>query len=454
MVYIVADSAENLAFQVASNDAEQASPFIPDTTPANLLYFDLDMDDGTLTLEFDEAVDVSTLNLDQVEIQNDKSNPSAIRRLTDIAVDQLPRNGSDGPVVTIPLPSGDLFYLQRQTNLAVSNDTTFLVILNFAIADMGGNRLVRIPNIDSLPVRTFTEDMTPPSITAFHMDLDAARMYLTFNEAIQTVQSPPTGYINLSSDSLGSNVLPISTSNVFITGSNSNQVQINLVNTEYFTIILSESCSSSENCFISLEEGTVTDYVSLPNDLSTFMATAFTPDNNRPDFVEFEEFNLRDGFIIIEFNEPVNTSNFDAQGIQLQTLYTVPFSSVSLTDATAEGIDEFFTKIQINLTKQEVDDIKLDGTVCSRRYNCYVRFLSGSVITDFAGNLVNTDTGDNPATLFTLDTDRPILEDYTLDLNTAVLTLTFSEPVSYESLNAGEIAIQSSSDDTQATVTT
>ena len=449
---IVADSAENLAFSVASNAAEQATELIPDTTLANLLYFDLDMDDGTLTLEFDEAVVMSTLNLDQVEIQNAQSNPSVIRRLTDVGASEPPRTDPDGPIVTIPLPSADLFYLQRQTSLAVSNDTTYLIILNFAISDLNANRVVRIPNIDALAVRTFTEDTTPPSLTGFHMDLHNARMYLTFSEALQTVQSPPTGYINISSDTLGSNVLEISSTASIRGGNNDNQVQINFASTEYFNIILSDSCNTNSTCFVSLQEGTVTDYVSLPNDLTTpFVATDYTVDRNPPDLVEFEEFNLRDGILVLEFNEPVNTTTFDPVEVQLQTLYTAPYSSVSLTSATAEGIDEYFTKIQINLTKQEVDDIKLDGTVCSRRYNCYVSFLSGSAITDIAGNLVNNATGDNPVTEFTLDTDRPILEDYTLDLDSAVLTLTFNEPVSYISLNADEITIQSHADGTLQT---
>ena len=454
---IVEDRAENMAFSIEPDMAQQAAQLIPDTTLSNLLYFDLDMDNGILTLEFDEAVDVSTLNLDQIEIQDDQSSPSVIRTLTDIAADQPPRTDANGPIVTIPLPSVDLFFIQRQTNLAIDNQTTYLVILNFAIFDMNNNRVVRIPNIDALEVRDYTPDITPPYLTGFHMDLDHARMYLTFNEAIQTVQSPPTGYINISSDLQRSDFVEISSNAGIRSGDNNNQVQINFENEEYFTIILSESCNNNISCFVSLQEGTVTDYVSLGNTGSSvtnpFMATDFTVDTNAPDLVLFEEFNLKDSYLLLQFNEPVNASTFNANQIQLQTLYTEPFSAVTLINATAEGIDEFFTIVQINLTKAEVDNIKLDGNVCSRRYNCYVSFLSGSAITDIAGNLVSTSTGDNPVMQFTLDTDRPTLEDYTLDLNTAVLTLTFNEPVAYESLNADQIGLQSSSDGTQETTT-
>ena len=458
---IVQDPAENLAFGIDSLSAHQAANFVSDTTQVNLLFFDLDMDDGTLLLEFDEAVDVSTLNLDQIEIQNDASNPSFIERLTDIAATFPPRTDGDGPIVTIPIPVQDLVNLQTTTTIAVSNTTTFLVILNFAIVDMNGNRVVRIPNIQALPVRKFTPDKTPPTVTGFHMDLHNSRIFLTFSEALQSVQSVTSDYITILAGPSSNSTRAI-TSAAEIRNNARNQLLINFENIEFYEIVLLNFCKSVNDCYVSLNPGTVTDYVNLPNDAITqdnpFMVTQFTADARRPILSEFKEFNLRDGYLVLQFNEPMDVSNFNPSLLQLATLYTDPFSKLTLSSAIAEATDDYYTTIRVNLTATEVDNIKLAEYVCSRRYNCYVRFLSTSVITDISGNLVDAskignNTGDDPVTLFILDVDQPILEDFTLNLNTDTLTLTFDEVVSYESLDPTALAVQSAADGTLESTT-
>ena len=178
---VVEDPAQNLALEIPADNATAAARFTPDTTRPNLIAFDLDMDSVTLTLVFDEAVNVDTLDLDQIEIQNRVTEPNVIERLRDYSF-----TASDGRVINVPLHFNDQIELQQDTRIAVSNTTTFLVILNFAIRDMNGNFVVRIPNIEALPVRNYIADTSQPFLTGFRFDLDAGILYLSFNEAIQS----------------------------------------------------------------------------------------------------------------------------------------------------------------------------------------------------------------------------------------------------------------------------
>jgi len=184
---VVQDSAQNLAFEIPVDNATAAGRFTPDTTRPNLITFDLDMDSVMLTLVFDEAVDVTTLDLDQIEIQNRVSTPSVIDRLQDNSF-----AAPNGPVVNVPLHFNDQVTLKRNVQIAVDNTSTFLVILNFAIRDMNGNYVIRIPNIAALPVRNFIPDTSQPFLTGFRFDLDAGNLYLSFDEAIQSASVVPS----------------------------------------------------------------------------------------------------------------------------------------------------------------------------------------------------------------------------------------------------------------------
>jgi len=59
----------------------------------------------------------------------------------------------NGPVLDVSLHFNVQVTLKRNVQIAIDNTTTFLVILNFAIGDMNGNYVIRIPNIAALPLQ-------------------------------------------------------------------------------------------------------------------------------------------------------------------------------------------------------------------------------------------------------------------------------------------------------------
>ena len=446
---VVQDSAQNLAFEIPVDNATGSRRFTPDTTRPNLITFDLDMDSVMLTLVFDEAVDVTTLDLDQIEIQNRVSTPSVIDRLRDYSF-----TAPNGPVVDVPLHFNDQVTLKRNVQIAVDNTTTFLVILNFAIRDMNGNYVIRIPNIAALPVRNFIPDTSQPFLTGFRFDLDAGNLYLSFDEAIQSTSVVPSRITLLAGPSSNVTHQVVTPNN---DRNNDATVSVTLNATDLNAIKLLDLCTDLTNCFVSIENNTVLDFVDLSNVEypldNPFNATRFDRDTTAPQLSEFVEFNLRDGIFTLEFNEPVRTDTIDPTGIVLQSLFEEPVSMYTLTNATTD--DPNGQTVVFNLSRTDLKAVQADPFICSRRYNCYVRVLSNA-FQDIAGNAVQNVAEIHPGfivTQFMLDTENPILETFSLDMNTGSITLTFSKAVSYQSLQLQQLTLQSALDGSFSAVT-
>ena len=439
-----------MALEIPADNAIAAARFTPNATRPNLIAFDLDMDSVTLTLVFDEIVDVNTLDLGQIEIQNQVTEPTVIERLQD-----YPFTGPNGRTVSVPLHFSDQVELQQDTRIAVSNTTTFLAILSFAIRDTSGNFVVRIPNIAALPVRNYTADTSQPFLTGFRFDLDAGILYLSFNEAIQSSSITPSR-ITLLAGPLSNTTYKVITPNN--DQSNDATVTVTLNSSDLNAIKLLDLCTNSTNSFISLENDTVLDFVSLSNVEypleNPFQATIIIPDVTGPKLTEFVKFNLRDGTFTLEFNEPVRTDTIDPTGIILQSLFEQPASTYTLTNTATNDPDG--VTVMLHLSRTDLEAVQANPFICTRRHNCYVRLL-GNSFQDTAGNPVQTVTETHPGFIVTqisLNTERPSLETFTLDMNAGTITLTFNKAVSYQSLQLQQLTLQSALDGTLSGVTT
>jgi hypothetical protein len=197
----VSDMNLQPATAVPSANALGAFAVVVDKTPPKLLSFDIDLDLGTLSLRFSESVEVSTLNTNVLTVTN--AQPSALldiyqahtltansaARLVGESVNSGPSHSTseDGAEITIDFGRNDLNELKRQTDLAISRETSALVFVEPIIRDMHGNAAVvrpeQVPNVP-LVATTFTQDKTAPAIVAFDLDYDKGMLYLEFDETI------------------------------------------------------------------------------------------------------------------------------------------------------------------------------------------------------------------------------------------------------------------------------
>ena len=104
--------------------------YTSDATEPHLVAYELDMDAGVLTMTFSETIKVSSANANSLTLHG-SANGGESHTLTggDFSED-------DSTVVSVALTRDDLNSVKVQTNLAVSEETTFLSIDGGAVTDM------------------------------------------------------------------------------------------------------------------------------------------------------------------------------------------------------------------------------------------------------------------------------------------------------------------------------
>ena len=127
--------------------------FTSDTTSPELVFFNLDLDEGKLIALFIEPMDVSVISLTEIVQQNAAAAPTEFNALTDGTV--LSLNDQE---VTISLASEYLMYLQVSHDIASGLETTFLSLTSLAIQDTSGNPVVSISPDNAIRVTSFSPD--------------------------------------------------------------------------------------------------------------------------------------------------------------------------------------------------------------------------------------------------------------------------------------------------------
>ena len=443
---VIEDIAGNEAFYTAQ--PIQASALIPDQTPPQLFYFDLSLNNDYINLYFSEVVAAITLDATQISIQNHQSRPTRTIALTGSILD----NNNNSSFLRLNFLPYDIDNLKRFDDIAVDNLTTYLAVTPFAIRDMSNNFNKGIFEAYALRVRELIPDTSPPMLDLFIFDLDSGFIRLAFSEVVVT------STLNTAAISLLASNGPSVTYNLttVVTDPDDNStlwIPLNSVDlNEIKRLKLCTHDANGSDCYISFPNGTVEDTVNLPvigyQLTNPRLVDEYIVDNTSAMLKEFVHFNLRNGILILSFTETVNASTFDPTGIILQTLFADALDDYRLTGGSTTS--ENGLTITVNITEDDLDNIKIRPYVCSRRYTCYVRLLSNT-IQDMADNQVALVEEEYPGfivTDFILDVDNPNLETFWLDLNNGVLYLYFNEPVDVSSLKPDEIILQSGPDST------
>ena len=440
--------AEDIAGNEAFNTTQpiQAIALIPDQTSPRLLNFDLDLNTDYIILYFSEVVAVSTLDATQISIQNHPSRPTRTITLTG----GTPDSSVNSSEVRFDFLTRDIDSLKRFDDIAVDNLTTYLTVTTFAIRDMNNNSNDGIFGVNALQVRQYIPDINPPTLNRFILDLDRGIIRLVFSEVVITSTLNTSGITLLSA--AGSNIAYTLTTTVTDINDNST-LWIPLNSADLNEIKRFELCTHDANgsdCFISFPNGTIQDTVNLPvigyEQTNARMVDDYIADNTSAMLEEFVLFDLRNGVLILSFTETVNASTFNSTGIILQTLFADPLDAYTLTGGNTTSMNGL--AITVNLTEDDLDNIKIRPFVCSRRYTCYARLMSNT-IRDMADNQVAPVREEYPGfivTNFILDVDNPNLDTFWLDLNNGVIYLSFNEPVDVSSLKPDEIILQSEAD--------
>ena len=423
--------------------------YIPDETSPRLVNFTLNLSSETLELTFDETVEVMSINFTQYTLQNSSNSLQEFHTLySDSSTDS-----ESGPIISIRLSVRDLNEIKRLVNLGTQISNTFLSFTELAASDVAGNPVVSQSTNNSIQVLAVFSDTRRPTLEEYEFSLDQGLLTLTFSETVLansvvvtdiSLQNQPsfdvdngtivynlTGGIVLSDDGP---IISIALS------------QFDLNEIKHIQGLASGSNNRSTDTFLTIRSSGITDsngnMVIEIQPSSSLPATRYFSDVTSPQLQNFN-FDLNTGILTLIFNESVNGSTLQFEGVTLYNANATNSTSYSLTAGVITFVGQVFASFQ--LSDFDLNNIKAIDNLATYSNNTFIALDEGTV-NDNNNNPVAEILPEMAIAITNLTSDRtpPQLLGYDLDLDSGNLTLTFSETVPVSSLQATGITLQSS----------
>ncbi len=432
----------NMAQPIVAGNAQQVSTFVPDIIPPTLVSFSLDLNAGTMTLTFDEPVLKASFSSQQLLISSHRDSAAvASYRLTGGNVTNL--NTLASSVVEVSLSFSDLISLKYDRNLATGAFNTYLSASVGLVTDTNHNN----NTISSgLAVSRFTPDTTSPELLSFGIDLNRELIVLNFNELINA-SSFDASAITLQSSVVRQVMQSYTLSQSYTSSSDGFQIIVSLSSEDLDAIkSIPTLCTSIADCFITITQSVARDLngnyavPTVPGE-STLPATYFVSDTTSPELNSWD-LDLNEETVTLTFSETVDASTIDVTQLILQSNSIVNnfTEAISLTNSSASDI--YSPIIQISLSRNDLNALKRLSNLGTEFHNSYLSF-SARFISDTNGNSVLPipSSAAQLVRTFTLDTVAPVLESFSLNISSGVLSLTFSETVNVSSFDISHLTL-------------
>ena len=432
----------------------QVGNVIPVGTPL-ILQFSLDMDEGEIVLEFSNFVLASSLDVGAITLQSSSSRME--NEWLTLSRESSTHSDEDGTRLTISIGNDDLNRLTMILTLATSVSDTFLAVApNFAM-DLYGNSVLPISENTALQAARYTADTTGPSIESWTLDMNVGQVSLTFNELIDTFS------FNFVQITLQSTKVRTTTSTMFsLTGGSIGSaeprgvvdlvLQLTMFDTQTIKI-LADLGTEQANTFLASATGMAADFNGNPSlpilDICTLQADTFIRDTTGPVLHSFA-FDLNSGVMSFNFDEPVDVSTINITDLSLINHPFSPTAMYMLTGGyslSANGL-----QFVLQVTRGDLNNIKAINNLAVDISTSYI-FVNPGFIRDTSGNRLRS-VSVVQATEFIQDITQPYLEEFSLDVCSEQLILTFDETVHAASLNpTGITVIQNTVSSTTRTYT-
>eukprot|EP00118_Oscarella_pearsei_P023607 m.284220 g.284220 ORF g.284220 m.284220 type:complete len:7575 (+) comp40677_c0_seq9:1023-23747(+) len=431
----IADKANN-SFDVLFRAVKVLS-YIDDTTGPQLISIKLNLNDGKVTMEFDEPIDISSFDSSGISFQSaENQSDGSVYSLTSTG---RPTRGN-GKIVEAFLDVVDLNAIKARP--ALTGTTPYVSLLSSTIKDMSGAGAAPIPATKALRLFELTADTTRPELDSFQVDLETGTVTLTFGETVDPSKLDPSQFVLQSSgDGTGQSV---ALSDSSVSTNYSSVVVLTLKGSVLDEIKLATRLGNTVNdTFISVAEDAAEDMFTLGlteiRDTASLQASGLTTDTLPPKLIAFR-FSLGDQNLTLHFNEAVDASSGDPSVITLRSNTSLDAVSIQLTSSTI--IDQDGTDLVVSLSAADLNKIKANPGLCTGKTNCFVSFTSG-LVDDMNGNAAKLLTEALQASPFTADFGSPQMEYFQeLDLNSGRLAVVFTEIMDSTSFNLSAVRLQ------------
>eukprot|EP00117_Sycon_ciliatum_P023969 scpid66759/ scgid0246/ len=164
-----------------STVGKAASNVTADLVKPSILSFTLDLDAGTMSIVFTEAVDATQFNATLVTIHGTNSSTvSPFYKLTGGTAATATANSS---ILVVTFSTVDRNVLKSNSSLATQISNTYLTTSAVVVKDVAGNDAEAKLNLQANNVTT---DSTSPTVLSWTLDLDASLITINFSEPVNT----------------------------------------------------------------------------------------------------------------------------------------------------------------------------------------------------------------------------------------------------------------------------
>ena len=368
----------------------QDDGYIEDSTRASLLRYELDMNQGTIILTFDDAIDINSISYSHLVIQNQSTFTDSAYQLTGGTI----RNNTLGGINSyIQLTLRDQNTIKGLLSLATSIDNTYITITTQFIRDYEGRNIIPIPATGALQAVSYYRDATFPELEAFaSLDMNLGILELIFSETILVSDTMVTS-ISLQyrqDSSLYSYNLQDSV--ITTTAIASVDIAIQLSYTDWNAIKSTPLLAkTTDYSLIRLGPATVTDTASnhlqgIPIN-EALQVLSFIPDTTKPRLIAFD-ITLPNSTLTLYFSEAINLTTMNTGGVYITNEVAVsPSISQSLQSISVMNVQlHNLTTIVMNLTTDILNVLQNPNINIGHSASItYISALS-DVIQDFYGN--------------------------------------------------------------------
>jgi len=421
--------------KIPANDV--TSVVTVDATPPTLDSASIDMDTRTLTLEFSETVEASELEIEEFVLVNGKSGDTNYR-LT--GYDSI---SADSSTIEIILTVGDMNSIKAETTLFSDPGSSYIDTAGDVVPfkDMAGNEALQIATADAVGPLGWVKDTTDPTLDSWSVSIDKKKLWLTFDETVFARNFEPTEVtLHGTSNDAGQKYTLSGDSAVASDHAHSTIVEITIGNDDMNAIKAFEGLlvgvgtsylQLGRNAVLDMEDRQVVEVTAVaPKPVS---ADGYEGDKTAPGFTGYTlDMDRVSPLLTLSFDETVRLDPVVATEI---TFVGTNGQEFALSGITMLGVNS--DVVQGEISVEDSNKMKALYHLATSVIDTNSLKLGAGAFRDME-KTVNTNGHPNVETThgivtnplgYTVDGIAPILDSYTLNMASKVLSMTFAETV-------------------------
>jgi hypothetical protein len=351
--------------------------------------------------------------------------------------------------VTISLSSADQATLMLSTGLADNITTTYISYSSNSLKDYAGNSAKAKTTSAAVQVDFFTADSTNPSLQTYDLNMDTGIITFRFSEPV-VVSTMDITAVTLMARSFSADGGTHQLTGGTILDSDSSVVRVQLTDEDIFEIKHTQGlCRVEASTFVIITAGFCTDTssnaVNVIVDGGGRPVTTFTADSTAP-YVTNIEFDVENHRVVLNMSELIELSSVDLTALTIQdgqyerSNYHTVGSSSTIYNPNNEL---YMTKVMVDFDDADLNVMKYYFPLLSTQNNSCVS-LYNTFVDDVYGNSITAISASDAKrpSLFFPDVSPPVVTEYSLDMSTATIELTFDESIKFDAVNLSQINIQ------------